>query len=63
MGLQDDSLSNEEYISQFMKSMGYTLNNAEMDNEAFYNQIAFFIQLLEEGRLIIRKTLKVRKII
>ncbi|WP_117881197.1 helicase-related protein [Aureibaculum luteum] len=57
IGLKDDSLSQEEHFTQFMKSMGYAINNAEMDNEAFYNQIAFFIQLLEEGRLIIRKTL------
>ncbi len=57
VGLQDDSLSQEEHFTQFMKSMGFAINNAEMDNEAFYNQIAFFIQLLEEGRLIIRKTL------
>lgn len=57
VGLKDDSLSQEEHFTQFMKSMGYAINNAEMDNEAFYNQIAFFIQLLEEGRLVIRKTL------
>jgi len=57
IGLQDDSLSQEEHFTQFMKSMGFAINNAEMDNEAFYNQIEFFIQLLDEGRLIIRKTL------
>ncbi|PZX92787.1 helicase [Flavobacterium aquariorum] len=57
VGVKDDSLSQEEYFTQFMKSMGYAINNADMDNEAFYNQIAFFIQLLEDGRLIIRKTL------
>lgn len=57
VGLQDDSLSQEEHFTQFMKSMGFAINNAEMDNEAFYNQIEFFIQLLDEGRLIIRKTL------
>tara|TARA_R110002033_G_scaffold152014_1_gene188577 strand:+ start:1807 stop:5193 length:3387 start_codon:yes stop_codon:yes gene_type:complete len=57
VGLQDDSLSQEEHFAHFMKSIGFAINNAEMDNEAFYNQIAFFIQLLEEGRLIIRKTL------
>ena len=28
--------------------MGFAINNAEMDNEAFYNQIEFFIQLLDE---------------
>lgn len=57
VGLQDDSLSQEEHFSQFIKSMGFAINNAEMDNEAFYNQLEFFIQLLDEGRLIIRKTL------
>ncbi|MDU8885205.1 helicase-related protein [Yeosuana sp. MJ-SS3] len=57
VGLKDDTLSQEEYFTQFMKSMGYAINNAEMDNEDFYNQIEFFIELLSEGRLIIRKTL------
>jgi hypothetical protein len=40
-----------------MKSLGYAINNAEMDNEEFYYQIAFFIKLLEDGRLTIKKTL------
>lgn len=57
VGLQDDSLSQEEHFTQFIKSVGFAINNAEMDNEAFYNQIEFFIQLLDEGKLIIRKTL------
>ncbi|MCF6296049.1 MAG: SNF2-related protein, partial [Flavobacteriaceae bacterium] len=57
VGIDDNSLSQEEHFTQFMKSMGFAINNAEMDNETFYNQIEFFIQLLEEGRLIIRKTL------
>ncbi|MBD3637005.1 MAG: DEAD/DEAH box helicase family protein [Crocinitomicaceae bacterium] len=57
VGLQDDSLSQEEHFTQFMKSMGFAINNAEMDNESFYNQIEFFIKLLDEGRLVIRKTL------
>ena len=58
VGLYDDSLSQEEHFTQFMKSMGFAINNAEMDNEAFYNQLSFFVQLLEEERLIIRKTLE-----
>lgn len=57
MGSQDNNLSQEEHFTQFMKSMGFAINNAEMDNEVFYNQLEFFIQLLEEGRLIIKKTL------
>lgn len=54
---KDDSLSNEEHFTQFIKSLGFALNNAEMDNEEFYNQIEFFTRLLEEERLIIKKTL------
>ena len=53
---KDDSLSHEEHFSHFMKSLGYAVNNAEMDNEEFYNQIDFFIKLLDEDRLIIKKT-------
>jgi len=54
---KDDSLSREEHFTQFIKSLGYAINNAEMDNEDFYNQIEFFIKLLENGRLTIKKTL------
>jgi len=54
---EDDSLSQEEHFTQFIKSLGIAVNNAEMDNEEFYNQIAFFIKLLEDDRLIIKKTL------
>ena len=54
---RDDSLSREEHFTQFIKSLGYAINNAEMDNEEFYNQIEFFTKLLEDDRLIIKKTL------
>ncbi len=54
---QDNSLSNEEYFSQFIKSLGYAINNSELDNAEFYNQIEFFIKLIQDNRLIIKKTL------
>ncbi len=54
---KDHSLSNEEHWTQYIKSLGYAINNAEMDNEEFYNQIEFFIKLIEDKRLIIKKTL------
>lgn len=57
VGLQDDNLSQQEHFAQFIKSMGFAINNSQMDNESFYNQIEFFTQLLDQGRLIIRKTL------
>ena len=56
-GSQDTTSSREEYFAQFMTSLGYAINNAEMDNEEFFNQVDFFVRLLEEKRLIIRKTL------
>ena len=58
VGEKEDHLSNEEYFSHFIRSMGNAINNAEMDNEEFYNQISFFIDLLEQDRLIIKKTLE-----
>ena len=54
---EDESLSYEEHFTRFIKSLGYAINNTEMDNEEFYNQIEFFTELLEDGRLIIKKTL------
>lgn len=54
---KEDDLSNEEHFTGFMKSLGYAINNAEMDNKEFYDQVDFFIQLLEDERLIIKKTL------
>ncbi len=53
----DDNLSREEHFTRFIKSLGYAINNPEMDNEEFYNQIEFFIELFKNERLIIKKTL------
>ncbi len=55
---KDESLSHEEHFALFISSLGYAINNTEMDNEEFYNQIEFFIKLLEDDRLIIKKTQK-----
>lgn len=57
IGNKDENRSNEEHFTHFMKSLGYAINNAEMDNQEFYEQVDFFIKLLEEERLIIKKTL------
>ncbi|MEA1987350.1 MAG: helicase-related protein [Candidatus Marinimicrobia bacterium] len=57
IGNRDEGLSSEEHFTQFMKSLGYAINNSEMDNETFYNQIEFFIKLVEDDRIIIKKTL------
>ena len=57
LGNDEDDLSDEEHFTGFMKSLGYAVNNAEMDNKEFYDQVDFFITLLENERLIIKKTL------
>jgi len=54
---KDDTLSQEEHFAQFMNSLDCAINNSQMDNEEFYNQIEFFVKMLEDQRLIIRKTL------
>lgn len=56
VGNSDKTLSADDHFSQFMKSLGLAINNVDMDNEEFYNQIEFFIKLFEDDRLIIKKT-------
>lgn len=55
-GNREEGLSHDEHFNEFITSLGFALNNQEMDTEAFYNQVSFFIQMLKDGRLIIRKT-------
>ncbi|MBN2891329.1 MAG: hypothetical protein JXL97_05645, partial [Bacteroidales bacterium] len=54
---KDNTLSNEEHFSEFIKSLGFAINNPDMDIEEFYEQIDFFVELIETGRLEIKKTL------
>jgi len=56
-GAKTDSMSYDEQFSNFMKSMNHALNNNEMDNKEFYEQVDFFMKMLIDDRLIIRKTL------
>lgn len=52
----EEGFSNDEVFQNYLVSLGFALNNEEMDTEEFYNQIGFFVQMIEEGRLEIRKT-------
>jgi superfamily II DNA or RNA helicase len=46
-----------EIIKQtFFESIKNAINSNEMDNKDFYEQVDFFIKLLEEEKLVIRKT-------
>lgn len=49
-------LSRDEEFEKYIESLGFALNNDDMDKEAPYNQWELFINLMHEGRLIIRKT-------
>jgi len=51
-----EELSQDEIKNNFFKSLINGLNNRQFDNQEFYEQIDFFLELLQQGRLIIRKT-------
>lgn len=55
MDLHEDK-SNEEHSEHFMLSLSKAVNHKDMDNQDFYEQVEFFIELLESNRLLIRKT-------
>ncbi|HBI88302.1 MAG TPA: helicase [Sphingobacterium sp.] len=53
---QEENSSMDEEFQKYLVSLGFALNNEEMDTEEFYNQVRFFVQMIEENRLEIRKT-------
>lgn len=54
--IQEVDLSNDEYFNDFMTSLGFAINNEDQDTKEFYEQVHFFLDMLNEERLIIRKT-------
>lgn len=48
--------SKEIIIQTFFESVKKAFNSNEMDNKDFYEQVDFFIKLLEEEKLVIKKT-------
>ena len=50
-------LSNDELAEQFFKSLNIALNDENLDNQEFYEQVSYFLELLQNGRLQIKKTL------
>ena len=53
---EEEDSSRDEEFQKYLVSLGFALNNEEMDTEEFYNQVGFFVQMIEENRLEIRKT-------
>ncbi len=54
----DDTLSNDELADRFFASLDHALNDEALDTEEFYEQTTYFLELLNEGRLQIKKTLE-----
>lgn len=55
-GNQENYSSDDDKFNDFMASLSKALNTDDIDNEVFYNQVFFFLKMIEEGRLIIKKT-------
>ena len=53
-----DECSSDELADRFFASLQHALNDEALDNQAFYEQVSFFLELLENGRLHIKKTLQ-----
>ncbi|MFH1097437.1 MAG: helicase-related protein [Candidatus Desantisbacteria bacterium] len=55
---QNDRLSDEEKTYKFFQSVKKSLNTENFDTKEFYEQVRFFIQLILDEKLIIRKTFR-----
>ena len=53
---QDSQLSDEERCYKFLQSVKKSLNSKDFDTQEFYQQVRFFIKLISEDKLLIRKT-------
>lgn len=52
----NDSVSDDEKIEFFFDSLKKSINTEQFDTREFYEQVNFFLQMLIENRLLIRKT-------
>ena len=46
----------DEDFQKYLVSLGFALNNEEMGTEEFYNQVGFFVQMIQGGSVEIRNT-------
>jgi len=51
-------LSNEAIQNKFLDSLKKSINTEKFDHKDFYEQVKYFVELIEQNRLIIKKTLK-----
>lgn len=52
----DKAFSDEDKFLSFLNSIKRAINSEFFDNKEFYEQVRFFVQLIKDDRLIIRKT-------
>ena len=52
----ETEMSRDEAFQKYLTSLGFALNNEEMDTEEFYRQVSYFVQMVDDCRLEIRKT-------
>lgn len=52
-----NNLSQNQKVENYLVSLKNSLNNRRYDTREFYEHVKFFLQMIEEERLIIRKTL------
>jgi len=55
---ENEQLSDEEKTYKFFESIKKSLNNENFDTKEFYKQVRFFLELIKNNKLIIRKTYK-----
>src|SRR3989344_6099386 len=53
---EDGGSSDEEKSYKFLQSVRKSLTSKDFDTEEFYEQVKYFIKLIKEDKLIIRKT-------
>jgi len=54
----DEQLSDEEKTYNFFESIKKSINTKSFDTKEFYEQVFFFVELIQKDKLIIRKTFK-----
>lgn len=55
---EDDRISDDEKINNFLQSVKKSINTDQFDIQEFYVQVKYFLQLITEDKIIIRKTFK-----
>ncbi len=56
--IENNAKSNQEIINNYLNSVRIAINSENFDNKSFYQQAQFFLDLIKQERLIIRKTSK-----